>query len=53
MAAQRYARKALTLTAPDTLTYQQAWLLIADAKELDGDPGSAEAIRDRFRTGTG
>ena len=53
VAAQRYARKALTLTAPDTLTYQQAWLLIADAKELDGDPGSAEAIRDRFRTGTG
>ncbi|MEM1432685.1 MAG: tetratricopeptide repeat protein [Pseudomonadota bacterium] len=53
VAAQRYARKALALTRQDTETYQQAWLLIADAKELDGDRASAEAIRDRFRTGTG
>lgn len=51
--AQRYARKALALTTPDTPSYRNAWLLIADAKELDGDRASAEAIRDRFRTLTG
>lgn len=53
LAAQRYARKALTLTAPESDDYRQAWLLIADAKEIDGDETSADAIRDRFRTGTG
>ena len=50
LAAQRYARKALALCTPEEPSYQAAWLLIADAKEQDGDPGAAEAIRDRFRS---
>ena len=50
LVAQRYARKALALCTPEDPSYREAWLLIADAKERDGDPGAAEAIRDRFRS---
>ncbi|MEM6709697.1 MAG: hypothetical protein AAF648_13020 [Pseudomonadota bacterium] len=47
-AAQRFARKAIALSDQNTPAYVAAWLLLADAKEQEGDPAAATSIRDRF-----
>lgn len=49
VAAERYARKALSLAAGNEASSRAAWLVIADAKQAAGDAAAAEAIRDRYR----
>lgn len=50
VAAERYARKALSLAGDRADLTRDAWLVIADAKEAKGDKLEAIAIRDRYRT---
>lgn len=51
--AIRYANKALTL-ARDRVDWQRdAWLIIADAREAQGDNDAARAIRERWQTHRG
>ncbi len=50
VAAERYARKALTLAGDRADLQRDAWLVIADAKQAKGEPDEATAIRDRYRT---
>lgn len=49
-AAEQLAHKALALTASDDTRQREAWLLVADALEAQGDDEAAETIRARWRT---
>ena len=50
VAAERYAKKALSLAKEGAVAQRDAWLVIADAKQARGDEAAANAIRDRYRT---
>lgn len=51
--AIRYARKALALASDQPDWARDAWLVIADAKEVLGDDAAAAEIRERWRTARG
>jgi len=48
--AIQYANKALTLAGERTDWQRQSWLIIADAKDAQGDHAGAVAIRERWQT---
>lgn len=50
VAAERYARKALSLAGDRVDLQRDAWLVIADAKQARGDAAAAQAIRERYRS---
>lgn len=51
--AIRYASKAVSLAAERPDWQREAWLVIADAREAQGDMASARTIRERWRTERG
>lgn len=51
--AIRYANKALSLAAERLDWQRDAWLIIADARERQGDSDAARAIRERWQTHRG
>ena len=46
--AEQNARKALLFLAAGSADEREAWLVIADAREAQGDPETAEGIRNRW-----
>jgi tetratricopeptide (TPR) repeat protein len=48
--AVQYARKALSLARDRPDWQRDAWLVIARAREMQGDTEGAEAIRERWKT---
>ena len=48
--AEQSARKALLFLQAGSPEERQAWLVIADAREAQGDPESAEGLRNRWNT---
>ena len=50
--AEQSARKALLFLPAGSTLERQAWLVIADAREAQGDPESAEGLRNRWNTPT-
>ena len=51
--AIQYANKALSLAAERPDLQRDAWMLVADAKEAQGDLAEAAEIRRRWRTARG
>lgn len=49
-AAEQLAHKALSLAGDRVAQQRDAWLLVADAREAQGDAGGAAEIRERWRT---
>ncbi|MCY3839298.1 MAG: tetratricopeptide repeat protein [Gammaproteobacteria bacterium] len=50
--AEQSARKSLLFLRAGSPHERQAWLVIADAREAQGDPESAEGLRNRWNTPT-
>lgn len=48
--AEQFAHKALTLAGDDLAQQRSAWLLVADAREGQGDAAGAAEIRARWRS---
>ncbi|MDE0037175.1 MAG: hypothetical protein OXU77_06365 [Gammaproteobacteria bacterium] len=46
--AEQSARKALLFLKAGSAEEREAWLVIADAREAQGDPESAEGLRNRW-----
>jgi len=51
--AEGYARKAISLAGSRVDWQRDAWLVIADAKQAQGQSGEADAIRQRWRRAQG
>ncbi len=49
-AAEQFAHKALTLAGDQVAQQRSAWLLVADARESQGDASGAAEIRARWRS---
>ena len=48
--AAQVARKAITLAGSETEVQRKAWLVVADARERQGDTKEAARIRSKWRT---
>jgi len=49
-AANQHARKAIALAGDDLTTQREAWLQMANIREIEGNDAEANAIRRRYKT---